>query len=113
MIVRPVLLAVALTAVFLTLGLPRWLAGDVGPVAHADFSEVCREHGGTPRPAPGTTTLACMVRYGDRVYRADAITPHGFDQDAARFDRQGCQATAGERRAFIYHPDTGVCERRS
>jgi hypothetical protein len=65
----------------------------------------------------------CTVRYGSQVYVMDAITPKGFDDDTARFQRQGCslarheQAAAGARGAtrasFVYHPDTGVCEHRS
>jgi hypothetical protein len=121
-------LALALTAVFLTAGLPRWLAGDVDPVAppaRVDFSKLCRAHGGTPRPAPGSrgTAQVCTVRYGRRVYLMDAVTSGGFDADTARFQRQGCQeearrdrrasSAAGPRRqAFVYHPDTGVCEQR-
>jgi hypothetical protein len=123
------LVVLALVTVFLTFGVPRWLAGDDAPVgsdADANFSKVCRQHGGTPRTAPGAGTSTepqhfCTVRYVGRVYRMDAITPNGFDEDTARFQRQGCEqarseqsATArGQRReSFIYHADTGVCERR-
>jgi hypothetical protein len=46
----------------------------------------------------------------------DAITPHGFDEDTARYQRLGCEEARGEQRrsrhAFVYHPTTGVCERR-
>jgi hypothetical protein len=52
----------------------------------------------------------------------DAITPAGFDEDTARYQRRGCDearreetavsATRRRRRSFIYHPTTGVCERR-
>jgi hypothetical protein len=105
----------ALVVVFLTLGVPRWLAGDVArvvPNAHAEFSKLCREHGGTP-----ATTQRCSVRYGRRVYLMDAITPDGFDEDTARYQRQGCEqqeshAPSRPRRPFIYHPATGVCEHR-
>jgi hypothetical protein len=108
--------------VFLTLGVPRWLAGDVAPPAsrtQANFTRLCRAHGGTP--AAGGQQV-CTVRYGRQVYRMDAITPTGFDEDTARFQRQGCQLARREQRrsrghgrprqAFIYHPTTGVCERR-
>jgi hypothetical protein len=121
-------LALALTAVFLTVGLPRWLAGDVDAApghARVDFAELCREHGGTPRPAPGSGGKAqvCTVRYGQHVYLMDAITSRGFDGETARFQRQGCEeeasltgqgSTAAKLRgqAFIYHPDSGVCEHR-
>jgi hypothetical protein len=60
----------------------------------------------------------CTVRYGDNVYRMDAVTPSGFDQDTAGFQRQGCEEAqreakaAGRGRTFVYHPDTGVCEHR-
>jgi hypothetical protein len=123
------LLVLALVIVFLTLGVPRWLAGDDAPDgSHADanFAKVCRDHGGTPRTASGAGTSTepqrfCTVRYGGRVYRMDAITPNGFDEDTARFQRQGCEQARSEqsasapgqhRESFIYHADTGVCERR-
>jgi hypothetical protein len=117
----------ALTAAFLTVGVPRWLAGDVGPVArhaHVDFSTLCRAHGGTSQPAPGSGGKAqlCAVRYGRRVYLLDAITPRGFDIETARFQRQGCEEAARDKQAstapgngqqaFVYHPNTGVCEHR-
>ena len=94
-----------LVVVFLTLGLPRWVAGDAGrvvPNADAQFTKVCREHGGTPHAAQ-----RCAVRYGGRVYLMDAIRPDGFDQDTARYQRMGCA-----QRGFSYHPATGVCEHR-
>jgi hypothetical protein len=119
-----------LLVVFLTLGVPRWLAGDDSPVGSngdANFSKLCRDHGGTPATTggSGTNTAAqrrCTVRYGRRVYLMDAITPNGFDEDTARFQRQGCEEARREqkastaprdrRRTFVYHATTGVCERR-
>ena len=127
---RKSLLIAGLVAVFLTFGLPRWLAGDVpssGSRADANFSKVCRDHGGTPTVTPGSGTRTesqrfCEVRYGRQVYVMDAITPSGFDEDTARFQRQGCEeasrqqragnASRRRREAFIYHPNTGVCEHR-
>jgi len=116
----------ALVAVFLTFGLPRFLNHDAGPVgAHteATFGKLCRDHGGTPAKPPATGTAdprVCTVRYGGRVYRMDAITPTGFDQDTARFQRQGCELAARQAKAtghrgptFVYHPVTGVCEHRT
>jgi hypothetical protein len=110
-----------LLVVFLTVGVPRWLAGDAprgGSDAGANFSKVCRDHGGTPAP----DAQRCTVRYGTHVYLMDAITPDGFDEDTAGFQRQGCaearrQARAAtppghRRRSFVYHATTGVCERR-
>jgi hypothetical protein len=121
-------LALALTVVFLTVGLPRRLAGDVDPApghARVDFAKLCREHRGTPRPAPGSGREAqlCTVHYGQHVYLMDAITARGFDGETARFQRQGCEeearlapqgsAAARQRgQSFIYHPETGVCEHR-
>ena len=111
-------LLLVVVVVFLTFGVPRWLAGDVGETTShgtADFTKLCREHGGTP--ARGAQPV-CTVRYGGQVYRMDAITPAGFDADTARFQRQGCelarreQQGSGRRESFIYHPTTGVCERR-
>ena len=103
-------LLAALVVAFLTVGVPRWLAGDVARVApnpEATFTKVCREHGGTPG-----TKERCAVRYGDRVYLMDAISADGFDEDTARYQRMGC-AQGRPRQAFVYHPKTGVCERRS
>jgi hypothetical protein len=123
-------LILGLVVVFLTFGLPRGLDRDVSPVGldpDAAFSKVCREHGGTPtrRPSTGTRPTperSCTVRYGRRVYLMDAITPDGFDTDTARFQRQGCEESGRQQRAdtapghrrssFVYHPSTGVCERR-
>jgi hypothetical protein len=118
-----------LVVVFLTVGLPRWLEHDQAPDgsnAQARFAKVCRDHGGTPAAASGSATAGagsrCTVRYGRHVYLMDAITAHGFDEDTARFQRQGCEEAArqerasharGERRrTFVYHPPTGVCEHR-
>jgi hypothetical protein len=124
------LLVLIVVVVFLTLGLPRWLGADDAPVgenADANFTKVCREHGGTPTRAPGSGTITkpqlfCTVRYGGHVYRMDAVTPRGFDEDTARFQRQGCEearrqergssARGRRRESFVYHPTTGVCERR-
>jgi hypothetical protein len=123
-------LMLVLVAVFLTFGVPRWLNRDDAPVgsnADANFAKLCRDHGGTPRTTPGSRTLTepqrfCTVRYGGHVYLMDAITPAGFDEDTARYQRQGCELARREERAstargqrgrsFIYHPNTGVCEHR-
>src|SRR6059058_4740043 len=108
-------LVLALVAVFLTFGLPRFLNRDsspAGPRGEAGFAKVCRDHGGTP--APGTQHR-CTVRYGAEVYLMDAVTPTGFDADTARFQRQGCADAArrNPRETFVYHADTGVCEHRT
>jgi hypothetical protein len=117
-------LLIVLVVVFLTFGVPRWLLnGDAAPAgshAGASFAQLCREHGGTPATDGGDQR--CTVRYGRHVYLMDAITPAGFDEDTARYQRQGCELASREegsltapgqrRRAFVYHPLTGVCERR-
>jgi hypothetical protein len=120
---------VVVAILLLPFGVPRFLGHDSSDVASdplARFAKVCRDHGGTPAPASGAGTAAaqrrCTVRYGGHVYLMDAITPDGFDEDTARFQRQGCEeARRAERaatphgrprRSFIYHPTTGVCERR-
>lgn len=108
-------LVLALVALFLTLGLPRVFNRDSPPaVPHGDagFAEVCRAHGGTP--APGSQRR-CTVRYGSRVYLMDAVGPSGFDADTARFQRKGCVDAARRNpgETFVYHADTGVCERRT
>jgi hypothetical protein len=117
-------IVLALIPVFLSFGVPRWFAGDDRPAGshtEAGFAKLCRQHGGTLAGGGATGTAAapqqfCTVRYGGRVYRMDAITPTGFDQDTAGFQRQGCeqeQRTSGRPRAFVFHADTGVCEHRS
>jgi len=119
---RKAWLVVAFVVVFLTFGVPRWLSGDQegtsSPTA-AGFAKLCRQHGGTPHAPPAGTAASaqqfCTVRYGDTVYRMDAITPTGFDEDTAKFQRQGCQqaqAEPGRRGSFVYHAATGVCEHR-
>ena len=125
------LLVLAFVVVFLTVGVPRWFVGSGGAplAAHTDakLARLCRDHGGTPSTAPagganGGAQPFCTVRYGGEVYRMDAITPAGFDEDTADYQRQGCEEARREerastapghrRRSFIYHPTTGVCEHR-
>jgi hypothetical protein len=113
-------LVLIFVGVFLTLGVPRWLqGGDAAPAGShtaGSFGNLCRAHGGTPHGGTATNRqTVCTVRYGARVYRMDAITPHGFDADTAHYQRQGCEQaqraqTGRSRPSFIYHPATGVCE---
>jgi hypothetical protein len=118
---RRACLTLGLVIMFLTVGVPRWLAGDVTPPpthAGAGFAKLCRDRGGTPAVAPHSGNQSfCTIRYGRHVYRMDAITPDGFDDDTAHFQRQGCieanRAAGHRRRSFVYHPTTGVCERRA
>jgi hypothetical protein len=120
---RKVWLVAAFVVVFLTLGVPRFLlTGDSAPgTGHtaAAFTQLCRQHGGTPATQPaaggGAPQQFCTVKYGGTTYRMDAITASGFDADTAAFQRQGCEqaqstATGGQR--FVYHRTTGVCEHR-
>jgi hypothetical protein len=115
---RRAVFVVAAVAVFLTLGLPRWLQHDSGSGPSdgaATFAKVCRAHGGTVGRSGGQQR--CTVRYGRTVYLMDAVTPTGFDQDTAGFQKQGCEqarrdASPGQRTTFVYHPTTGVCEHR-
>ena len=118
---------VVLALLFLPFGAPRWLDRGAPPVdADARFSQLCRDHGGTPTAAPGSRIPAaaqrlCTIRYSRHVYVMDAMTPDGFDEDSARYQRQGCEearlqesastAPGHRRRSFTYHPTTGVCER--
>ena len=123
---RKAMLLGAFAVVFLTIGVPRFLAGDPTPVNHgtaANFAKLCHVHGGAVVAATGAQTEPfCQARYGAHVYRMDAITSAGFDEDTAAFQRQGCQqandeakaAAAGGQpdRVFVYHALTGVCEHR-
>lgn len=118
-------LMLGLAVAIIPFGVPKWLNGNVPATdAHADanFATLCRDHGGTPATPSltGKQPRRCTVRYGGRVYVMDAITPAGFDADAARWERLGCetarrqQRAAGTRRRsrIVYHANTGVCERR-
>jgi hypothetical protein len=111
-----------LVIAFLTLGLPRFLV-DHGPPDAARvatiFANLCRDHGGTV--ATGETEPLCTVRYGETVYRMDAVTPDGWDADAAHYERVGCETAQRQQDAlgrekakvaFVFHRDTGICERR-
>jgi len=118
-------LILALAVLLIPLGVPRVLDRAHTPTklqAAASFAALCRNHGGSPTTttAAGPAQRACVVRYGQRVYRMDAITPAGFDEDAARFQRRGClvarrharRESGGQGVRFVFHPATGVCERR-
>jgi len=123
---RTWLLAV-LAIVFFAVGVPRWLAGDGGSASgDALFAKVCRDHGGrltTRRISGGLPPVErhCVVRYGADEYVMDAVTPLGWEQDGAQLQREGCEDAARKqastargksRITFVYHSDTGVCERR-
>ena len=119
-------LTLTLAVLLIPLGVPRVLDRARTPTksqAAARFAAVCRNHGGSTTKTTTTAGLAlraCVVRYGRRVYRMDAITPAGFDEDAARFQHRGClearrqgrRESGGGGVRFIFHPTTGVCERR-
>jgi hypothetical protein len=116
-------LVLILALLLIPFGVPRVLNRARAPSASragASFAAVCREHGGTPSAAAGPAQRACVVHYGRRAYRMDAITAGGFDEDAARFQRQGCaearqraaRAPGGRGDTFVFHPATGICERR-
>ena len=115
-----------LVIAFLTVGVPHWLAGDGHPAARdgtAIFTELCRQRGGTLVMTPAAASVVvrrhCVVRYGGSEYVMDAVTPSGWDRDAAALQREGCQAADRQastaprksRIRFVYHPATGVCER--
>ena len=117
-----------LVIAFLTVGVPRGLVPDGSPAApngDATFTKLCRERGERPvtnRPASGGATAKrdCVVRYGGTEYVMDAVTSHGWDDDSAALQREGCEEADREAAApssarrirFVYHPLTGVCERR-
>jgi hypothetical protein len=113
-------LVLVLAVLLVPFGVPRILNHASSPTTSrtgTNFATVCRDHGGTPGTAAGPAQRACLVRYGRRVYRMDAITPAGFDADSAHFQRRGCAEarqrtprTTGE--TFIFHPATGICEHR-
>jgi hypothetical protein len=125
---RQAWLLAVVAIVFFAVGVPRWFVDDGGSAASSPdalFTRVCRDHGGRPtiRRTPGALPPVqrhCVVRYGGTAYVMDAVTPFGWDHDGARLQREGCedaarqQATAPHRSriTFVYHSDTGVCERR-
>ena len=116
-------LVLLLAVLLLPFGVPRWVLSDDAPDASkldAGYAALCRDRGGTP--STSGAQHACTIRYGGRVYAMDAITTRGFDEDTARFQRQGCEeaqrqqasSARGQRRpTFVYHPRSGVCERRT
>jgi hypothetical protein len=117
-------LVVLLAVLFLPFGVPRWVLGNDAPDASklgAGFAQLCRDHGGTPSTTGAQR--ACTIEYGGRVYLMDAITTRGFDEDTARFQRQGCEEARRQQQAssarghgppsFVYHAVSGVCERRA
>jgi hypothetical protein len=127
---RRSVLVLVLAVLVVPFGVPRFLAGgdsssSVARTQARFFTKLCRDHGGTPatRTLTGSSTphRVCTVGYGGQVYVMDAITPKGFDDDTAHFQRQGCElaeheagtARGGKRMRFVYHADTGVCEHRS
>src|SRR6478672_11962974 len=75
---RKAALLAVFAVVFLTIGVPRFLAGDpktVNTNTPASFAKLCRAHGGTVAAGGGAQTQPfCEVRYGATVYRMDAIT---------------------------------------
>ena len=117
-------IGIAFLVIFLTVGVPRFFAGDDSSVrsnGSADVTKLCREHGGTPAPGTSSGPPVCTVKYGGEVYRMDAITSRGFDTDTAAFQKQGCdearrqqqaEGAGAPKRTFVYHADTGVCEHR-
>jgi hypothetical protein len=114
-------LVLALAVLLVPFGVPRVLDRASAPTTSrsgSSFAALCRDHGGTlTTAAAGSAQRACVVRYGRHVYRMDAITPRGFDEDSARFQRRGCaearqRATRASRETFVFHPATGICERR-
>jgi hypothetical protein len=114
-------LVLVLAVLLVPLGVPRVLDRVPAPrtSAGSGFTTVCRAHGGRPATTGGAAGRACLVRYGHRVYRMDAITPRGFDADAASFQRRGCalarrdaSGSGGRGETYVFHATTGICERR-
>ena len=115
-----------LVIAFLTVGLPRLLVGGDGrpaaPDGDAIFVKLCRERGGTLLTTPPSASIptverTCVVHYAGAEYVMDAVTPHGWDGDAAQLQQSGCEqadqqastAPLKSRMRFVYHPTTGVC----
>ncbi|MEA2324572.1 MAG: hypothetical protein QOD81_4422 [Solirubrobacteraceae bacterium] len=99
----------------------------LGPASSDDdrFSQVCRDHGGTPSLAPGSgdyvkDSRSCVVRYGAHTYEMYAVTPAGFDRREAGRARQACASQARNDRLLgdrpgvpdrrVWHPRTAICE---
>jgi hypothetical protein len=113
-----------LVSVFMFGGLPTFLQHDppAPPPPKFDFARFCRERGGrvstTPPSSVAKPQPVCTVTYHGVDYKADAITSTGFDGDASALNRQGCESAASQagesgKSTYIFHPLTGVCERRS
>jgi hypothetical protein len=125
----PVVLAIAGALVLAELVLPR-LRGDSNELTAADksFMKVCRDHGGTPKLAPGSGDYVKDARYCEIVYGGDryemyAVHPEGFSDREAADAHRSCLAQAEQERRqpedgpaatprrFTWHPRSAICEK--
>jgi hypothetical protein len=122
----PSLLVVVAVVVVAELAVPRLTrtAADETPADRA-FATVCREHGGTPKLAPGSGDYvkdgrSCEIRYGGFAYEMYAVHPEGFSEREAADAHRACRVQAAQERRdpggagvrFVWHARSGICERR-
>jgi hypothetical protein len=101
-------------------------AADETPADKA-FARVCREHGGTPKLAPGSGDYVkdgrfCEIRYGADTYEMYAVHPEGFNEREAARAHRTCIAQAAQARRdakegrrhapvrYAWHARSGICE---
>jgi hypothetical protein len=121
----PVLAGVAVLAV-LAFVLAQRVGGEDLTAADKAFVGVCRDHGGTPKLAPGSGNYVkdardCTIEYGGESYEMYAVHPEGFSAREAEAARQACVKQAAQERLdpengrtparFTWHAKSGICEK--
>jgi hypothetical protein len=121
----PVLAALVVVAVLAGVLVQRSSGEDL-TAADTAFVEVCRDHGGTPKLAPGSGNYVkdardCTIEYGGESYEMYAVHPEGFSAREAADARAACRRQAAQERrdpengktpkTFTWHPRSGICEK--
>jgi hypothetical protein len=123
----PVLVAVLVLAVPAGVLVQRSSGEDLTATDRA-FAKVCRDHGGTPKFAPGSGDYVkdfrgCEIEYAGDSYEMYAVHPEGFSAREAAQARRACTLLARQKRAdarknpaaagstrVVWHPHSGICE---
>ena len=123
----PVLVAVLVAAVPAGVLVQRSSGEDLTATDRA-FAKVCRDHGGTPKFAPGSGDYVkdfrgCEIEYAGDSYEMYAVHPEGFSAREAAQARRACTLLARQKRAdarknpaaagstrVVWHPHSGICE---
>jgi hypothetical protein len=123
----PVLAALLVLAVLAGVLVQRSSGEDLTATDRA-FAKVCREHGGTPKFAPGSGDYVkdfrgCEIEYAGDSYEMYAVHPEGFSTKEAAAARRACTLLARQKRAdarknpaaagstrVVWHERSGICE---